>query len=242
MDNERYKKILDELEIHYKGATTALKYKTPFQLLVATILSAQCTDKQVNSITSKLFQKYPGPEDFAGLSPGELEKDIYSCGFYRNKSRNIIKTSQILISKYGGQVPQSIEELRELPGVGRKTANVVASNAFGMDAIAVDTHVFRVSNRLGLANAKTPEETEKQLMRNIPKNKWSKAHHWLIQHGRRVCIARNPRCGQCFLAEYCDYYNHSGSGKKRRNQTIVNKQVYERGSGNGYTTGITKTS
>ena len=211
MDRERHKKILEILEKHYEGATTALKYKTPFQLLIATILSAQCTDRQVNKITSKLFQKYPGPEDFARLSPEELEKDIYSCGFYRNKSRNIVKTSQILLKKYGGQVPQSIEELQELPGVGRKTANVVASNAFGMDAIAVDTHVFRVSNRLGLAHAKTPEETERQLMENIPKNKWSKAHHWLIQHGRRVCIARNPKCDQCFLAEYCEYYNRTGS-------------------------------
>ena len=119
MDRERHKKILEILEKHYKGATTALKYKTPFQLLIATILSAQCTDRQVNKITSKLFQKYPGPEDFARLSPEELEKDIYSCGFYRNKSRNIVKTSQILLKKYGGQVPQSIEELQELPGVGR---------------------------------------------------------------------------------------------------------------------------
>ena len=214
MDNEKHKRILDELERHYKGATTALKYKTPFQLLVATILSAQCTDKQVNSITSKLFQKYPEPEDFASLSPQELEKDIYSCGFYRNKSRNIIRTSRIILEKYGGRVPQSIEELQELPGVGRKTANVVASNAFGMDAIAVDTHVFRVSNRLGLAVARTPEETERQLMKNIPKNKWSKAHHWLIQHGRKVCTARTPKCGQCFLAEYCDYYNGSEDQEK----------------------------
>jgi endonuclease-3 len=206
-DSERYQRILEKLEKQYRGATTELKYKTPFQLLVATILSAQSTDKQVNNITSMLFSKYPGPGDFARLSCQELEKEIYSCGFYKNKSRNIIKTSQILLSKYGGQVPQDVDELRKLPGVGRKTANVVASNAFGIDAIAVDTHVFRVSNRLGLAHARTVEDTERQLMKNIPKDKWSKAHHWLIQHGRRVCTARKPRCHECFIAEHCEYYN-----------------------------------
>lgn len=205
--SERHKKILDELEKHYKGATTALKYKTPFQLLVATMLSAQSTDKQVNKVTAALFEKYPGPEDFARLSPEELEKEIYSCGFYKTKSRNIIKASQIILDKYGGQVPQDAEELQTLPGVGRKTANVVVSNAFGVDAIAVDTHVFRVSNRLGLAHASNVKDTERQLMENIPKDKWSKAHHWLIWHGRKVCTARNPKCNECFLAQYCEYYN-----------------------------------
>ncbi|MCM8900007.1 endonuclease III [Caldicoprobacter algeriensis] len=206
-DRERYQKILDELEKHYKGATTELKYKTPFQLLVATMLSAQSTDRQVNKVTSTLFAKYPGPEDFARLSPEELEKEIYSCGFYKTKSRNIIKASQIILDKYGGQVPRDVEELQTLPGVGRKTANVVASNAFGIDTIAVDTHVFRVTNRLGLAHAANVRDTEMQLMENIPKDKWSRAHHWLIRHGRRVCTARKPKCHECFLAEYCEYYN-----------------------------------
>lgn len=206
-DSERHKKILDELEKHYKGATTALKYKTPFQLLVATMLSAQSTDRQVNKVTATLFEKYPGPEDFARLSPEKLEKEIYSCGFYKTKSRNIIKASRIILDKYGGQVPQDAEELQTLPGVGRKTANVVVSNAFGVDAIAVDTHVFRVSNRLGLAHASNVNDTERQLMENIPKDKWAKAHHWLIWHGRRVCTARNPKCNECFLAQYCEYYN-----------------------------------
>ncbi|MBM7582137.1 endonuclease-3 [Caldicoprobacter guelmensis] len=206
-ESERRKKILEELEKRYKGATTALKYKTPFQLLVATMLSAQSTDKQVNKVTAILFEKYPGPEDFARLSPEELEKEIYSCGFYKTKSRNIIKASQIIIDKYGGQVPQDLEELQTLPGVGRKTANVVVSNAFGVDAIAVDTHVFRVSNRLGLAHASNVKDTERQLMENIPRDKWSKAHHWLIWHGRKVCTARNPKCHECFLTDYCEYYN-----------------------------------
>jgi endonuclease-3 len=206
MDKQRHQKILENLENQYLDATTALKYKTPFQLLVATILSAQCTDRQVNKVTSKLFIKYPAPKDFAQLSPAKLEEEIYSCGFYKTKSRNIIKTSQILINKYGGQVPKDIQTLQTLPGVGRKTANVVASNAFGIQAIAVDTHVFRVSNRLGLARANTVESTEEQLMENIPRGKWSKAHHWLIQHGRRICTARSPKCKQCFLSEYCDYF------------------------------------
>lgn len=206
MDKQRHQKILEKLEKQYLGATTALKYETPFQLLVATILSAQCTDRQVNKVTSKLFIKYPAAKDFAQLSPEKLEKEIYSCGFYKTKSRNIIKTSRILLRKYGGQVPKDIQTLQTLPGVGRKTANVVASNVFGIDAIAVDTHVFRVSNRLGLAHANTVERTEEQLMQNIPKDKWSKAHHWLIQHGRRICTARNPKCEECFLSEYCDYF------------------------------------
>jgi endonuclease-3 len=206
IDNERINNILELLEKHYYGAKSELKFENPFQLLIATILSAQCTDKQVNKVTPKLFAKYKGPEDLANLTPEELEKEIKSCGFYRTKSRNIIKTCQILVEKYGGQVPSQLDLLQKLPGVGRKTANVVASNAFGVDAIAVDTHVFRVSNRLGLAKANSVEETEKQLMQNIPKEKWSEAHHWLIHHGRKICIARNPKCDKCFLNQYCFYF------------------------------------
>ncbi len=206
-DSERIKSILELLEKHYYDAKPGLNFENPFQLLIATILSAQCTDKQVNKVTPNLFAKYKKPEDFAKLKPEELEEDIRSCGFYRTKSRNIIETCKILVEKYDGQVPADIELLQQLPGVGRKTANVVASNAFGIDAIAVDTHVFRVSNRLGLANANTVEKTEKQLMDNIPKKKWSEAHHWLIQHGRKICTARRPKCDECFLTPYCLYYN-----------------------------------
>lgn len=157
-------------------------------------------------MTGELFQRYNTPEDFAALDQEILEGLVKSCGFYKTKARNIIKTSQILVDQYRSKVPDEIDELQKLPGVGRKTANVVVSNAFGKDAIAVDTHVFRVSNRLGLATAKNVFETEKQLMENIPRNKWSRAHHWLIYHGRRVCTARNPKCEICPLREYCRYY------------------------------------
>lgn len=205
MNKDRQDIILKLLEENYYDAKPGLEYTTPFELLVATILSAQCTDVRVNKITAELFKEYNTPEAFANMDRGELERKIYSCGFYRNKSKNIIETSKILIEEYGGEVPASIEELQELPGVGRKTANVVASNAFGIDAIAVDTHVFRVSNRLGLVNAKNVEDTERQLMEVVPKDKWSRAHHWLIQHGRQICAARSPKCDKCFLAGHCKY-------------------------------------
>jgi len=205
-ENERIYNILKLLEKHYYGAKTELKYHNPFQLLIATILSAQCTDKQVNKVTPALFAKYKKPEDFVNLTPEQLGEEIKSCGFYKTKSKNIIETCRILTEKYGGQVPRDLDSLQQLPGVGRKTANVVASNAFGIDAIAVDTHVFRVSNRLGLAKANSVEETERQLMKNIPKEKWSAAHHWLINHGRKICNARKPKCDECFLNSYCIFF------------------------------------
>lgn len=205
MDKERTLRILQGLKVHYEDLTTALNYKTPFELLVATMLSAQCTDVQVNKVTSKLFLKYNTPFDFANLSQEELEGHIKSCGFYRVKSRNIIDSSRILLDEYAGQIPNDLVSLTKLPGVGRKTANVVLSNAFGIDAIAVDTHVFRVSKRLGLSGANTPHGTEAVLMEAIPQIWWSKAHHWLIWHGRRVCTARKPKCTECFLKEFCDY-------------------------------------
>jgi len=203
----KIKEILRLLEEHYSDATTELKFNNPFELLIATMLAAQCTDRQVNKVTPELFRKYPGPAEMAALTPEELEREIYSCGFYKTKSRNIIETCKILLAKYGGEVPPDMKALTSLPGVGRKTANVVLSNAFGEDAIAVDTHVFRVSNRLGLADANDVLKTEQQLMQNIPKEKWSKAHHWLIYHGRRVCNARKPDCDNCFLQHLCRYWN-----------------------------------
>ncbi len=207
-EKENIDKILELLEERYRGVGPELLHKNPFQLLIATILSAQCTDRQVNKVTPNLFKNYPKPEDMAKLEPEELERQIKSCGFYKTKSRNIIATSRILVEKYDGKVPEDIETLQKLPGVGRKTANVVASNAFGIDAIAVDTHVFRVSNRLGLANASNVLDTEEQLMENIPKEKWIKAHHWIIHHGRRICNARKPKCEVCFLTPYCVYYQN----------------------------------
>jgi len=205
MDKEKTVRILEDLKAHYEDSTTALNYKTPFELLVATMLSAQCTDVQVNKVTSRLFLKYNTCYEFANLSTEELESQIKSCGFYRVKSRNIIGASKMLLKEYAGQIPNDLESLVKLPGVGRKTANVVLSNAFGIDAIAVDTHVFRVSKRLGLSNADTPQGTETALMDAIPKSLWSKAHNWLIWHGRKVCTARNPKCTDCFLRELCDY-------------------------------------
>ena len=203
-----YSIILEKLEHEYKDMGCALNFSSPFELLVATMLSAQTTDITVNKATDKLFKVYRTPWDFAALSTQELEPYVKTCGFYKTKAANIISTSRILLERFNGKVPDTIEELTSLPGVGRKTANVVMSNAFGKDAIAVDTHVFRVSNRIGLAEAKDVEATEKQLMENVPKNMWSMAHHWLIWHGRKICSERKPNCGECFLRDECRYYNN----------------------------------
>lgn len=207
-------RILELLEESYGSMGCALNYETPFELLVATMLSAQTTDVTVNKATEVLFKIYNKPEEFAALPVEELEKYIKTCGFYKTKAQNIINTSKKIISEHGGQVPDTLEELTKLPGVGRKTANVVLSNAFGKDAIAVDTHVFRVSNRLGLADSKDVEKTEEDLMRNIPQEYWSRAHHWIIWHGRRVCSARKPKCEECTLKEYCKTYNLAGEDIK----------------------------
>jgi len=204
-ENARIQEILRILKQTYPDAKPALEFQNPFELLIATMLSAQCTDKQVNRCTRVLFPLYGTPEKMAALTEEELAPYIKSCGFFNTKGRNILKTSRILLEEYGGEVPTDRDVLTKLPGVGRKTANVVVSNAFGTPAIAVDTHVFRVSNRLGLAKAKDVEKTEEQLMQNIPQKDWSDAHHWLIYHGRQVCDARKPKCGSCPLREYCLY-------------------------------------
>lgn len=206
MRKVRINKILDILAAVYPDAKPQLNYTTPFELLVATILSAQCTDKQVNKCTAELFKLYSKPEQFARLSESELKEHIKGCGLANNKSKNIIAASKLLVNDFGGNIPAERETLMALPGVGRKTANVVLSNAFGIPAIAVDTHVFRVSNRIGLADSKTVEGTEAQLMQNIPRDKWSIAHHWLIYHGRSICIARNPKCGECPINSFCKEY------------------------------------
>ena len=198
--------ILDILEETYPDAECELNYKTPFELLIATILSAQCTDVRVNKVTSELFKKYNTPYDFANLDIEELESMIISCGLYKSKSQKIISTSKDIIEKYNGEVPKTLEELTKFAGVGRKTANVVLSNAFGGDAIAVDTHVFRVTNRIGIVKTTNPEKTEFELMKAIPKNRWSKAHHLFIFHGRKICKARNPDCSECPIKDYCNYY------------------------------------
>lgn len=197
-------KILSEL---YPDAKPALEFTTPFELLVATMLSAQCTDKMVNTCTRKLFPAANTPEQFAEMSEAELEPYIHSCGFFRAKGRHILETSRLLVAEYGGRVPETVAELQKLPGVGKKTANVVAANAFGVPTIAVDTHVFRVSNRIGLAEAATVEKTEAQLEKNIPREDWIKAHHWLIYHGRQVCSSQRPKCAACALNAICKFYS-----------------------------------
>jgi endonuclease III len=203
---ERYNKIIDILEETYPDAHCELVHTSAFELLIATVLSAQTTDKKVNQVTEKLFTKYNTPEAFAKLEPEELEKEIREIGLYKNKAKNIIALCNMLIEEYNSQVPGTMEELVKLPGVGRKTANVVLSNAFGVPAIAVDTHVFRVSNKIGLAKAKDVTDTEEQLMKNIPRDRWSKAHHLLIFHGRRTCAARKPNCSECTVNAYCKEY------------------------------------
>ena len=199
-------RLLDVLEETYPDAKCELNYTTPFELLIATILSAQCTDVRVNKVTESLFKKYSTPKAFANLSIEEISQEIKSCGLYKSKSQKIKETSQILLNDYNEEVPDTLEELIKLPGVGRKTANVVLSNAFNVDAMAVDTHVFRVSNRIGIVNTKTPEKTEFELMDAIPKSRWSHAHHLLIFHGRRICKARKPECEICPIKNDCNYY------------------------------------
>ena len=196
---------LAELATLYPDAKPALHYTTPYELLVAVVLSAQCTDERVNIVTEKLFQKYSTPQAMVTLSQKELEKYIFSCGFYRMKAEHILSASRDILEKFGGEVPSTIEELMTLAGVGKKTANVVYSVAFGGAAIAVDTHVFRVSNRLGLAKGTTPLAVEEALCKVVPKEQWSKAHHWLIYHGRRVCHSQKPACESCTLAHLCDF-------------------------------------
>lgn len=201
------KKVKDEmlaiLENTYKDTKSALNFNNPFELLIAVILSAQCTDKRVNVTTARLFAKANTPEAILNMGVENLENEIRDCGLFRNKAKNIIATCHKLCSDYNGQVPSDFDELLKLPGVGRKTANVVSSIAFNRPAIAVDTHVFRVSNRLRLAEGATPNEVEKGLQKAIPMEKWSDAHHWLIWHGRKICRARKPLCGECPLKELC---------------------------------------
>ena len=205
--------ILDILEELYPDAAPALKFRSPYELLVAVILSAQCTDERVNRVTAELFREHNTPQTMLLLSQEALEKYIFSCGLYKSKAEHILSASRDILDRFGGEIPKTVEELKSLAGVGQKTANVVYSVAFGGDAIAVDTHVFRVSNRLGLAKGKTPAEVEKGLHRAVPKKDWSKAHHWLIYHGRRVCHSRKPDCANCTLSPFCDFFAENARKK-----------------------------
>ena len=196
----RVLKLIEILEKDYPAAKTALHYAKPLEMLIATILSAQCTDKRVNIVTKYLFKKYRTAKDYANADLAELEQDIRSTGFYRNKAKNIKNTGRLLVEKYNSQVPRTMEELLELPGVARKTANIVLSNAYGVIVgIAVDTHVRRLSQRLGLTENKEPNKIEADLMQNVPKNQWKRITNLLIFHGRNVCTARKPKCSLCSL-------------------------------------------
>ena len=204
MKKEQKLAILAKLEEMYPDAKAELVFYNPYQMLVATMLSAQCTDKQVNKVTPAVFSRWPDPDSMAEAEVEELFPLVKSCGF-KSKAGNIILACRIIKERHGGQVPDTMEDLTRLPGVGRKTANVVLYNAFGIPAFAVDTHVFRVSNRIGLCKAETVEETERQMTKLIPREKWGNAHHWLIWHGRRVCKAQRPLCAECGLKDLCGY-------------------------------------
>ena len=194
---------LRRLSEHYKDEGTMLHFSSPFTLLVAVVLSAQCTDKRVNIITSRMFPRLDTPAKMVQLTQAEMEKEIHDCGLYKAKAKNLLGLSRMILEDFGGEVPESFDDLVKLPGVGRKTANVVRSVAFGYPPIAVDTHVFRVSNRLKLSIGDTPEKVEEGLKKAIPMKDWSAAHHWLIWHGTKVCRARNPSCETCFLEDIC---------------------------------------
>ncbi len=205
--SERYKNIIDWFSMNMPQPETELHYKNPFQLLVAVILSAQCTDKRVNLITPPFFQKYPSADLLSKATQEEIFDLIRSCSYPNNKAANLLGMGKMLTEKFNGIVPDEIDDLTQLPGVGRKTANVIASVVFNKPAMAVDTHVFRVSARIGLTSgAKTPLETEKQLVKHIPAELIPKAHHWLILHGRYVCLARKPKCSECGIKNWCRYY------------------------------------
>lgn len=209
MEKLKAKKIIDLLDNFIKNPETELEYSSNFELLVAVILSAQCTDKRVNMVTKTLFKKYNTPYDFANLKQLELEELIHPCGFYHNKAKNIIACSKKLVEEYNGIVPSNFDDLCKLPGVGRKTANVMLIVAFNKPAIPVDTHIFRVSNRIGLTNAKNEFETEQQLMKLFSnyKNDWGKIHHLILLFGRYNCKAIKPQCVNCILKDYCKHYN-----------------------------------
>ncbi len=202
-DKEVIKKIRLELANQYPDAKTSLNFTNPYQLFVATVLSAQTTDQQVNKITDALFKAFPKVEDLAFSEPQELEPYLKSCGLYRHKSRFLIDAGRIIVEHYNGEIPDSFNELIKLPGVGRKTANVIISSAFGKPALAVDTHVFRVAKRIGLAWASDTAGVEDQLKTVIPQEEWTATHHRLIRHGRTICLARKPDCENCFLKDYC---------------------------------------
>ena len=204
---ERFERVISYFQKEMPIAETELEYKNPYELLVAVILSAQCTDKRVNLIMPELLKRFPTPEKLAEVEFAEVFEYIRSCSYPNNKAKHLVGMARMLVSDFGGKIPDDIDQLQKLPGVGRKTANVIASVVFNKPTMAVDTHVFRVAARIGLSiNSKTPRETEKQLVEYFPEQLLSLAHHWLILHGRYTCVARSPKCGKCGLTEFCNYY------------------------------------
>jgi endonuclease III len=207
---ERYKHFVEYFSKQQPNPVTELHYNNPFQLLVAVILSAQCTDKRINQVTPALFERFPTPQLLAASTPGEVFNYIRSVSYPNNKAKHLVGMAKMLVQVFDSEVPAAIEDLQKMPGVGRKTANVIASVVFDMPAIAVDTHVFRVSARIGLTtNARTPLAVEKQLMEYLPKDVLGVAHHWLILHGRYICIARSPKCEICPISWFCKYYERT---------------------------------
>jgi len=203
----RANEILKRLKKEYPLAKIALEFQSPFQLLISTILSAQCTDQRVNIVTKSLFKKYKRPKDFLNVSSEELEKYIYTTGFYRQKAKSIKNCCKSLLEKHNGKVPADFEALNSLPGVGRKTASVVAGNAFGIPAIAVDTHVIRLSNLMGFVDSEKPDNIEQRLKEIFPEKEWINLGHYLMNHGRNICIARRPKCLQCVIGDLCPSFN-----------------------------------
>jgi endonuclease-3 len=218
LKKDRYRAFVDYFSTHQPEAQTELNYTNPYELLVAVILSAQCTDKRINQITPVLFEKFPNPASMAVSTPEEIFQYIRSVSYPNNKAKHLAGMAKKLVEEFNSEVPSSIDDLQKMPGVGRKTANVIASVIFHAPAMAVDTHVFRVANRLGLTkNANTPLEVEKQLVTYLPKQTIRNAHHWLILHGRYICLARKPKCEICPLCQICKYYNY------QRTATAINK-------------------
>lgn len=207
----RASEILKRLKKEYPVVQIALEFGSPFQLLISTILSAQCTDERVNLVTKSLFKKYRKPEDYLRVTNEELEKDIFSTGFYRQKTKSIKNCCKALLENYKGKVPEDFDSLNSLPGVGRKTASVVAGNAFGIPAIAVDTHVKRLSNLMGFVDSENPDKIEERLKELFPEKEWINLGHYLMNHGRKVCIARRPKCSDCVIGDLCPSFNQENS-------------------------------
>lgn len=219
LKKDRYKAFVEYFSKNNPDAQTELNYSNPFELLVAVILSAQCTDKRINQITPALFERYPDPESLASSSPDEVYSYIRTVSYPNNKAKHLVGMARKLVEEFGGKVPEKVEDLVKLPGVGRKTANVISSVVYNNPAMAVDTHVFRVSNRIGLThNAKTPLAAEKQLVKYLPKETIALAHHWLILHGRYICLARRPKCEVCPITYFCKYYEKNVANAMKGDQ------------------------